>query len=716
LLETPDEAAREAVEVGDPGRERSMAAATRVLEGLGIADPSSVLNLQASVENQSGGEINLLKVMVFEALRRSKLDQDYLTEVCRTFAEPGETFDVAFGVLTGPRRLVVLRARPDSGTRTAAVAMIERITREEIVQPHYLRLGSNGFPTAALASERSQAYLMDLSVIGEESDLPPDFGPALSAASDVLDNAGSHLIVIVEPRQWDRIGRYVRTDLVHDLEAPASELVARKWLEYHASAHDFSHWFATSEIQGLLTGATPREAVEIAQLIRTAVTPGFVPPPIAGGVKAGDVDFQRRVESVVAAREQWRSQLLTWHMTSGRTAFERNFLLATAVLRGFPVGAAYKEAKRLCAKLGDVADGVSGHSGPGVIELLNTVQADLAHDGRVHFPRPRWAESVLDYYWVDRPDGHDEFISWLIRLPRSDSFLSEERPDVVRRVSDVVAGLVLTPERIDRLGDVIDLWSAQEELRAAAWEFLDAASLDLRLGRSVAQTMLRWSTGRDVQRRRAVAWVCGREFGQVSTGKALVRLGHLIESGEPEVVAEAERAVVALWERSAIGHELLAQLVKWGSDGTATRVRAARNIFVTIAAIPSSSDASRPDLLVRAMADVEALDLVAKGWRDLLASDMRSDELVAALRPWFEACRMSPDSARVDVLSVFERVTAGSRSAHERLQKCVYLWHGSTRAPDFSPGGRLVREVERLAQPQPDSAVSSDTANEDPAE
>ena len=718
LAQAYDETVREETEVP----EQDLSAASAKLEQLGVLPLPPGIHARSSVTTNQG-EYNLVKVVVEEALRRRELDAEFLAEVRRTFAEPGQTFDLAFKALCSAQRVIVLRSRPDSGTRTAAVAMIDRLasggTGDSHVQPHYLRVGGpTGLPTAALAASKEQAYLMDLSVHGEESNLTSDFGLELKAVSQTLIDADSYLIVIADPAQWDRIGRYATKTVVHDLEAPHPVEVARKWLQDGVPDHDFTKWFDDQRIADLLDAATPREAVEVAQLIRTAVSGDFKPLPdpadLSPSPAGGDADFQLRVRSVVSTRAQWRSQLLDWHKTPGRTAFERNFLLATAVLRGLPVASAYRETKSLCKTLGEDFQGVRGHSGPGVIELLDTIQADTAHDRSVRFPRQRWGEAVLAYFWQDRPDYHDAFITWLIGLPqREASFPTEEaRAAVAERVSEVVFDLIMTPERLGQLGDVIDLWTADEVSTTAAWSFLGAASLHPRLGRDVAQMMLRWSRGQSIERRRAVAAVCAGEFGRLSTDKALVRLSHLIESREPKVVAEAERAVVALWQQPSVGREILEQLVKWESDGVATHTEAGRNIFSKVAGLSSPIDPSRPDLLVRAMASEEDLDLVAKGWRCLLDSEMAVDALVLALRPWCEAAQRAPEVA-ADVVSVFKRATVDSRRAHGHLRNCLYIWRGASRIADESPAGRFVAEVARLGEPSPDASAQTDPGEED---
>ncbi|MEY9863522.1 hypothetical protein ABH935_009175 [Catenulispora sp. GAS73] len=689
------------------------------LEQLRIPPTQPGIRIKSEV-GVNNGSLTLLSVVVAEARKRSKLPSDFLAEVRRTFAQPGKTFDSAFSALRSNQRLVVLRYRPDSGTRTAAVAMIARLTRNEHVRPHYLRVGGpNGLPTAELASEKYQAYLMDLTVLGEETDLSPDFGVELKAVSAILRKSDSYLIVITEDEQWGWIGQYAPDSLVHDLEPPNPVLVAQKWLKERVPDRDFADWFTDPAIRRLLNKVAPREAVKIAQLIETAVAPGFKPlldgTDLKPGTTSEDADFQQRVRSVVASRAQWRSDLLDWHKAPGRTAFERNFLLATAVLSGFSVGVAYAEAKRLCKVFRDVVAGVSGHSGPGVIELLDTIRADTDHDESVVFPRPRWAEAVLAYYWQDRPDDHDAFITWLAGLPKSESIRPATRAAVATRVSDVLFDLIMTPERVGQLGRVIDLWSAQEESRTAARSFLTAAALHPTLGRDVARMMLDWSKQLGVQRRIAVAVVCGGDFGQLSTDKALVRLSYLIESDEPEVVTAAEQAVVALWKQPETGRELLEQLIKWESDGVATHVRAARNIFTRVAALPSPTAAGRPDLLVRAVASEEDLDLVAKGWRCLLESEMKGDALGKALLPWFDAALVAPDVA-ADVMSVFERVTADSRRAHRRLENCAYFWRGSSGPADETPAGIFMSQVVRLGERESNGTAPDGPGEEDPAE
>jgi len=696
------ETARAETEAPDPDQDTPQLA--EQLERLGIYDPLPAIRAEAEIKDNRG-EVNLLKVMVTEALKLWKLEPDFLAEVGETFAEPGESFASAFSALRGGQRIVVLRSKPHSGTRTAALAMIDRLAREEHVRPHYLHTSEpTRLPTAALAAKTDRAYLMNLREHGEELDLSPKFALELRALSEILESAGSYLIVLIEAVQCARIDMYGSRNLVYELPAPDPKLVVSKRLK-NLPDQDLANWLADPQIARLVDDANPRRAVEIAERIREAAATAFKPPLSATNLNLSEdienLDFKVRVGNVVAVLEKWRPQLLHWHTEEGRTAFERNFLLATAVLHEFTVGAAYKEAKRLCTQFNDDITHLSGHSGPGVIELLNTIGADTDHEGSVRFARPRWDEAVLDYYWRDRPDLHDEFIKWLIHLPQSDAFPLEDPATVAERVLKVVFDLIMTPERVGKLETVIDLWSAQEKSKAVAWDLLDAASLHSQLGRDVAQTMLRWATAQDVPRRIAVAEVCGRDFGRLNTSKALVRLRHLIESGEAEVVDAAERALVSLWEEPESGRELLEQLTKWASPDKAQSLRAAaRHIFAMVAVLPSPTYSSRPELLVRAVANEEDLNLVAKGWRHLLDSEMESDLVANALRPWFAAA-VEDQGAEADVLSVLDRATTDGPWPRRRLVRCLDRWCGSVMAREDSPAGLFARKVEQFAEHDP---------------
>ena len=668
-----------------------------------LALPAALATTQASasVAVSIGGKVTAMEVVVNEDLVLGNLDAASFDEIRETFAQPGRTFDTAFDELCGHRRFLVLRSRPGKGTRTAAMAMIERLKREKNLEPHTLAMsGKTGLSISGLETKRSWVYLLDLIDTVEDSQLSSKFGSALVAASETLVRTDSYLVVLADAEQFAKFGTYIQ-HLVRDLQPPDRRLVAKKRLQGEALLHDLEAWLDDGQITSVLDEATPGEAVEIAKLIHEADTPGFERLLTAADLKldpaAEDTDFRLRVASVVARWLGWHTQLLDWHSASNRTAFQRNFLLTTAVLHIFPVRIAYVEAKRLYEDFNHDVSQFNGHRGPGVIELLSTISASIDSDGIVRFSRQRWAEAVLDYYWRDRPDDHGVFLRWLVRLPQSDSFpTADDRAKVAAHIVKVMSDLIMTSGRVDALNDVIDAWSAPDESMRLASGLLDKAALHPRLGRRVTYMMLRWSTSGNTNRRKAVAAVCGLEFGRLHTDKALVRLSHLIADEDPDVVAEAGRSVLRLWEQPTVGRELLAQLITWGSDGNEKRIGAARKLFATVAAFDSRAKPGRPDLLVRAMANEEDLDRVALGWRRLLNADQELDPLLEALHPWFEAAR-SNEEISADVVSVFERAAADGRRATGRLQKCGYLWRGSLGERDESPAGRFVRQLDRLS-------------------
>lgn len=126
VLQPLPETAQAETEASDSDQKAPMA--TEQLERLGIFDPLPTVQSIAEIRDNRG-EVNLLKVVVTEALKLWKLDPDYLAEVGRSFAEPGESFTSAFSALRGRQRIVILRSKPHSGTRTAALAMIDKLAR-----------------------------------------------------------------------------------------------------------------------------------------------------------------------------------------------------------------------------------------------------------------------------------------------------------------------------------------------------------------------------------------------------------------------------------------------------------------------------------------------------------------------------------------------------------------------------------------------------------
>ncbi|MCP2258815.1 hypothetical protein LX15_002513 [Streptoalloteichus tenebrarius] len=78
----------------------------------------------------------------------------------------------------------------------------------------------------------------------------------------------------------------------------------------------------------------------------------------------------------------------------------RDFQVAAAALTGLPVTHVYYWATSLNAEFGgrDAVD-ATGQNAPGVIAMLDAIGGELTPGDRIRFPRPGWADSILEYFW-----------------------------------------------------------------------------------------------------------------------------------------------------------------------------------------------------------------------------------------------------------------------------------------------------------------------------
>ena len=76
--------------------------------------------------------------------------------------------------------------------------------------------------------------------------------------------------------------------------------------------------------------------------------------------------------------------LAQWHEASGRTSYNRNYLLLAAVYDGAPIDAIHRQVASLAQALGekgDQAEPLVGQQGPGLIQLTRQIKAELLPDG-----------------------------------------------------------------------------------------------------------------------------------------------------------------------------------------------------------------------------------------------------------------------------------------------------------------------------------------------
>ncbi|TGN76723.1 hypothetical protein E5083_16220 [Streptomyces bauhiniae] len=347
------------------------------------------------------GEMDAVKFsLAFDTpLAHGEYSDDFMEAIRAIFVTPkgGADFEAVYQSWKQPGSVVVLAERPGKGRTTAGRAMLARLRHE---QPS-VRVGPLGFgvspdfPAHRLPQVRDWAYVMELPPDEDDFEVSETFGATLKGLRDQLAQRNARLVVLTTPQQWRRVGTGAPDDVQPELGTPAALDIARKWLEAESPGFPVRQWLDDRDIVALLAGQPPMEVLEIVGHILQAHRATDSKPPNLESLarkhnRRTSDPFDRQVLSVLAARGNWRAQLLEWHRTTSRTSFQRNFLLSCSALRGAPVAHLYASAADLGKALGEPKVALEGQREPGVIEMVDSIDADLADDDTVVFGRPDW--------------------------------------------------------------------------------------------------------------------------------------------------------------------------------------------------------------------------------------------------------------------------------------------------------------------------------------
>ncbi|WP_234326875.1 hypothetical protein [Streptomyces sp. NRRL S-337] len=608
------------------------------------------------------GEMNAVKVNAsFDSpLDHGEFSDAFLAAVRAVYVRPtgGVDFDDLYKSWKHPGSITVLAEGPGKGRTTMGRALLAELRHEYPgVRAGQLNYGGfPEFPVHRLPRPENWAYVMELPPDEEDFKVSDTFGALLESLQAELARRKARLVVLTTPEQWRRIGSGAPEGIRPSLGVPPPIEIARKWLHAEAPELPVDRWLRDEDILTLLEGQPPVEVLEIVGYILDAHRANDTKLPnlksLAHKLKRGtDTPFDRQVLSVLAARSNWRSQLLEWHKAPERTSFQRNFLMSCSALRGAPVAHLYAGAADLSEALGDGDLSLRGQREPGVIEMVDSLDAELQPDDTVVFNRPDWDDAALDYFWIDRPLSRTKFLDWLAGAPLKEkrealeSLSAQEQQAMAQRIGGFAVRWAVRQRRQDPLRVLAVRWK-DKPLWPTLIELLTSASLHTASASYVHEMLLQWAkTGTAAQRLAAVE-VCAGEFGLQYTVKALRRLRHAAGSEDREVRQALQRAVQTLWHDPTARPTLFEYVVAW--CGEANTLEAGQKAFRTLTV---STDPASPALPVLLASDGEsgfkpsATDLTT-GWRAVLHGNdtfERDGEDALAVRLWLDAVRHYPD-------------------------------------------------------------------------
>ncbi|MGW7304277.1 hypothetical protein ACWGI1_01710 [Streptomyces sp. NPDC054835] len=628
-----------------------------------------------------------LTAVLGQMLEHSELPDSYLETVRAVFAPPAGYAEV-FKRFEEPGSVLVLLREPGAGRSFTAQALLADLRHRTGARVGPLSFGgTNRFPVRRLPLEENVGYLLELPADEEKFEVAEDFGAVLGKIQYTLSKRNSRLVALTTREQWARICHGAPSGVVPHLGRPDPGKIAAAWLRAEASELDADKWVSDESVEDLLRGQSPADVLQIVSLILNAAKISRQ----VGTSGEGSDPFRQQVLDVVSARKAWRSDLLNWHRHDGRTSFQRNFLLVAAMLRNAPVAHVYAQTAQLSEHLNKhEAVSLEGQGSPGVIEMVASIEADLAADDTIQFSKPGWDDAVLSYFWVDRPMARNDFLAWMAKAPMAkttsflETFTVEDRLLLANRVGAFAVRWAVRHEKARPLEEMVLAWRKDDALWGAAVDLVSAAALHPAMGRFVHDVLLRWSKTAAEDRaalQKLTVEVCAGEFGRRHTGKALRRLRHAAETVHDDVRASLYKAVRNLWADPSGRATLFSSVIEWCSADP-SRAEAGRRSFLALATLRSQEEADMPVLL--SMGGDEPsfplADLIT-GWRALLglsAEGAPEDQTAQAVSLWMDVAVEHPELQPIvfNVLrgAVDTEGRAGGSHPRHRLRDLLYLW------------------------------------------
>ncbi|MGW1838658.1 hypothetical protein [Streptomyces sp. NPDC002067] len=695
------------------------------------------------------------------------ISSDYLDVVSEVYAElytkrdggysgrtEAGTFSDAYSLLEPAGSVLVISRSPGTSRNITAYALMARLMENELIKEVWpLSFGSSSiFPAKRLPREHYRGYVLELPPDEEGFQIHGSFGSNLKDVRKHLSLRHSRLIVITTPDQWRRIGLGAPEGVAPDLGAARPADIAERWLRAEEPDFPVTAWLRIPKVKALLEGQSPTEVLRIVELMREARRNSLraIAESSAGldalqsrrAESAADTDeeIQKQVAEVAAARDNWENDLHDWHEESGRTSFQRNFLVTAAVLRGAPVGHIYAKAADLSELLEAEKVEVTGQKAPGVIAMTRAIRANRTKEGALNFQRPHWDDAALEYFWTDRPLARVRFLEWLAQAPLDEPKMAMESVDVdyrralAERIGDFAVRWAVRHRRQEPLEEIVKTWheNPKKGLWPLATTLLDDAAVHPASAPYIHTMLLAWANRKkDAALPLAVVSVCAGKFGRTHTGKALRRLRHVAESEHPEVAEALQDAVRTLWADISVRPLLFKDIADWcGNEKTKDTV--GRQTFAALATVTGPESLGIPLILDNPnQGDEEEFhpspEGLVKGWRTLLnegPGPTGTRQVDQAVFLWLDtALRYSPlKNLVLQTLrkAVDVRGTAEGRVLRETLRACAHGWVQGEDRP-FSEekeavrqelGALLDEDLYDAVQEQEEASRDSDTVKE----
>ncbi|MEU1867862.1 hypothetical protein [Streptomyces gardneri] len=600
----------------------------------------TTVRVEQNVPSNNGTVIGIQNVHEIQRMRGTALTEPWVRG-CLAYYVPADDTTSVLSAILNTDRVAVIHGDTGTGRYTTALHILKTLRVTTIRQVR--RAVDDKVELDGLKDDET-GWILDLR--HETKPLPASFGLDLRDARKRLEDASSFLVVVISTDAWSGVCGEA-THLAHPLRPVDPIAVARAYLERQVPPiGETDIWLADEGITAHLMGATPAKAVEWARTITTAVSLNSKSPDPKG--------IAELVAFVVQSAQKWRRDLLHWHRQNTDSG-HRNYLLAAAVLDGAPAQNVFEAYTALGSALGDTPAPTKGQHGPGIIELTDTIKAELGEDDRVRFLKPGYAEAVVDYFWADRPHHVKAFTRWTAdqatALPR----------DLATPLADHVAQwtvrFALAKQSLRVLRATATHWAASTHLKDHAADLLVAAALDPVTGRLARDRYLTWAKGPDapapggkahtpVTLKQALAKAMA-QLAPAYPDIALTRLATLAACTESlDVTQTVGDALMILWDQDTFEDSIRERLSSWLTSSLPHQSQAASRTFLHLAERVDADNV--PVLLTVRQGRLDPWALT--GWRHSL--DGPTPQIQTAFNAWLDAA-LAHSQLRPVILNAF---------------------------------------------------------------
>ncbi|MBV2151274.1 hypothetical protein [Kitasatospora sp. SUK 42] len=574
---------------------------------------------------------------LFEAVQRhsgAPLSAEYIERQLQGYLPIGNESD-AQRILQENQVLVLFADRSGSGRWTAALQLLAGY--QKLLKVRRIRRDSgDSFSMEGLRGHKRTGWILDLRAEDESLPAQCDLAAELHDV-DALRTDESYLIVVMS--------KAIRTQSGIDLDELALTPEPPNGIELFAKC--------LTEAKAPLAEALakePRFTTDLLQLppgrivawARTVAAAAIGYQAAVGRpLTPTDDDFTKVAAAAGSAVDGWLEELVTWHSAAGRTSYERNYLLLTAVFEGEAIPEVHKKVASLASALGEKGERaarLAGQQGPGLFELARQINATLLPDGRIRYPGPGYAEAVVRYFWRDRPDLNHAFTAWTAELCKE--LGKAEGIRLATRMIPWIQHHLQSTRSTRLLQRVVADWSADGDLAPIAHTLLVGAALLPQVDRLTLDAIDTWLDKGDTPASllQTLARTC-QSLAPAHPTRMLRRLGVLADSTADGVADAVGNAVNALWSDEDLRPRLHTTLVSWLDSPHESLRDAAASAFLNLA---QQEFEGVPALLYEP--GTPAAPWVVTGWRTVLEALDPSPLAHRAGQAWLNSAATVPGS------------------------------------------------------------------------